>query len=129
MDKASLSAAIELPALLPGINFFHRPPFSLYRVVAALGIVPDLFYQEAGDHYFPPEDFDPVRAQTVETPWYSAKGGSPAATLSLHLPQSPAGGAYSLVLTLGVQWGSPGAGGNVLMAHKASSGRIERVVS
>jgi hypothetical protein len=128
VDKTALAAQVELPALLPGINFFHRPPYSLYQVVAALGIVPDLFYQEAGDHYFPADAFDRVGAQTVETQWYSVRSGSPAATLSLNLPQSPAGGAYSLVLALGVQWGNPGAGGNVVMARKASSGRIERVV-
>jgi hypothetical protein len=128
VDKASLSAIVEVPALLPGVNFFSTQTQPLYRVVAALGVVPDLYYKNTGDHYFPPEGFERVSAQTALTEWLPLKGGSEATTLNLQLPEGLGVEDFSLVLTVGVQWGTIGFGGRVDLVKKVKSARIERVV-
>ena len=128
VNKAALSAEVSVPALLPGVNFFSPGGGPLYRVVAALGVLPDLYYGPVGDHYFPPAGFKPVSAQSALTEWYPVKGGSEATTLSLQLPEGPGIDAFSLVLTVGVQWGTIGWGGRTDIAKKVKSARIERVV-
>jgi hypothetical protein len=128
VDKAALSAAVHVPALLPGLNFVSPAQQPLYRVVASLGAVPDLFYRETGDHYFPAEGYRRVSAQTAWTGWFPVRGGSPATTLAVQLPEGPEVDTFSLVLTVGVQWGMVGAGGRVDITKKARSARIERVV-
>jgi hypothetical protein len=81
-----------------------------------------------GDHYFPASGYRRVSAQTAWTGWFPVRGGSPATTLTVQLPEGPEVEAFSLVLTVGVQWGTVGAGGSVDILKKARSARIERVV-
>jgi hypothetical protein len=128
VDKAALSAEVQVPALLPGLNFISPQAPPLYRLVAALGVVPDLFYERVGDHYFPAPGYRRVGAHTAQTEWFPVKSGSSAAALFLQLPEAPGVEDFSLVLTVGVQWGTVGVGGSVDILKKVKSARIERVV-
>lgn len=128
VDKAALAAVVDVPALIPGVNFLSPGAQPFYRLVAALGIVPDLYYDKKTDHYYPHPDYGIVRAHSALTDWYPVQGGSPATTLRLQLPEHPGTDAFSLVLTVGVQWGTPAAGGQVELVKKVKSARIERVV-
>lgn len=127
VDKATLSAVVEVPALVPGVNFISPQAPPLYRVVATLGAVPDLYYETNGDQYLPAPGYKRVIAQTALTEWFPVKGGSEAATLSLQLPENPGVDDFSLLLTVGVQWGTVGGGGSVDIVKKVKSARIERV--
>lgn len=127
VDKAALSAVVELPDLVPGVNFISPQAPPLYRVVATLGAVPDLYYEERGDRYGPAPGYKRVIAQTALTGWFPVKGGSEAIPLSLQLPEAPGVDDFSLLLTVGVQWGTVGLGGVVDIVKKVKSARIERV--
>jgi hypothetical protein len=128
VDKTTASAIVDVPAILPGANFSVPKGLPFCRLVAVLGVVPDLWYTPAFDHYFPHPQFTPVMAQTVYGDWFPALEGTLATSLSLTLPQVPAVNGYSLLLTFGVQWGTVGAGGSVKLNRKVKSARIERVV-
>lgn len=127
MDKAALSAVVKVPALLPRINFFAAGSQPLYRVAASLGVVTDLYFNRRLDHYFPHPAYRGCGAQSALTGWFPAKSGSPATELRLQLPQGPGVAAFSLVLTVGVQWGTPGIGDGVDLDKKVKSARIEKV--
>ena len=128
VDRAGLGAEVEVPALVPGINFLSPVGPPLYRVVAALGAVPDLYYEPGGDRYLPAPGYKRVSAQAALTGWFPVKGGSAATTLSLQLPEGPGVDDFSLVLTVGVQWGTVGIGGGVDLVKTVKSAQIERVV-
>ena len=128
VDKGFGSATVDVPALLPGANFSAPKGLPFCRLVAALGVVPDLWYTPAYHHYFPHPQFAPVKAQTVYGDWFPALEGSSATSLTLALPQVPAVSNYSLLLTFGVQWGVAGVGGSIKLNRKVKSARIERVV-
>jgi hypothetical protein len=123
VDRATLRAEVEVP----GINFFSPGAPPLFRIVAALGAVPDLYYSKELKDYYPSGGFAAVGAQSVLTDWLPVKGGSAATTLSLQLPEGPGVDDFSLVLTVGVQWGTVGVGGGVESVKKIKSARIERV--
>lgn len=127
VDRAALRAEVEVPALVPGINFLSPAGPPLFRIVAALGAVPDLYYSKELKDYFPSGGFAAVGAQSVLTGWLPVKGGSAATTLSLQLPEGPGVADFSLVLTVGVQWGTVGVGGEVEIVKKIKSARIESV--
>jgi hypothetical protein len=44
LSKEHLNARIQIPALLPGINFSPIGSFEFYRWTVVLGIVPDLYF-------------------------------------------------------------------------------------
>lgn len=128
VDKAALRAEVQVPALLPGVNLLAPAGYPLYRVVAALGVVPDLYFDPHLNIYTPPAGFSRVLTQTALTEWYGVKSGSEATTLSIQLPKDPGTTDFSLVLTVGVQWGTMGIGGSVEIEGKLKSARIEKVV-
>lgn len=127
VDKEALKAEVQVPDLVPGVNFISPGAPPLYRVVATLGAVPDLYYEANGDRYGPAPGYNRVIAQTALTEWFPVKGGSEAATLSLQLPEAPGVDDFSLLLTVGVQWGTVGLGGAVDIVKRVKSARIERV--
>lgn len=125
LDKGSLSAVVDVPALLPLLTFFAPNGQAYYRVVATLGIVPDLYYHLP--KYQPKGNYDSFFPATAQSEWYATKNGSPAQTLELHLPTVPENEAFSLVLSVGIQMGSAGALGNLEVVPYTGCGKIVAV--
>ena len=106
ISRDTLSARIELPALLPGINFLTQEKHPMYRIVATLGIAPDFFYHEQWKGYYPSSRaYQENDMQTVETEWCPVLKGSPATTLNIQLPTPPPDQSFSLVLSIGLCFG------------------------
>lgn len=127
-QRDTLSAKVEVPALIPGINFTPQSRYSVYRIVAVLGIVPDLFYNEKSGRYVPGGDFDGISIQTAMSEWFPVKSGSVPVTLSLQLPAGPQSGSFSLVLSAGICYGQPGARSVTDVVKYNGCGRILSVV-
>ena len=107
VSRESLSARIELPALLPGINLLAADKYPMYSIVASLGIVPDFFY---APHGFQPSSREysqgnPGVFSDVNTDWYPTLQGSPAMPLELKLSGTPPDQSFSLLLSIGIRFG------------------------
>jgi hypothetical protein len=124
VDRSSLSALIEVPPLLPGVNCLHPKTYPFFRVVAVLGLVPDLFYREKLGVYWPEEGFQIVPAQHLETPWQQTARPAEPITLELALPHHPGVESFSLLLSAAVQYGRPGLNSEVEHLPKAVASRI-----
>src|SRR6266540_6481889 len=48
LNKESLQATVDIPALLPEVNFVPPGNFPLYQLIVSLSIVPDWLYNEFG---------------------------------------------------------------------------------
>jgi len=105
VSRNTLSAHIDIPALMPGINFNTNEKSPVYSLVATLGIVPDLFYGKR--NYVPSSGnyqmFNNVSAMTA---WYPVTKGSPALTLDLQHTATPPDQLFSLVLSIGIRFGA-----------------------
>jgi hypothetical protein len=122
LDKTVQTAWVELPDLLPGATFFphSEPPY--FRVVASLGVVPDLWHTA---HGYTPKDTPGRHLPTVVyTPWLATKSGAAATTLELQLPYTIEFPSYALVLALALSFGSPGESGAIQPINYSGSGRI-----
>jgi len=120
LSRETRTAQLVLPPLRPGSNFFP-PDFPYYRLQAAWGIVPDLFFDR--DAYRPVSigEFD-VAPAFAETPWRSTTVVAAAETLSLRLPPSP-DVHHCLMLTVGICFGVMGGHG-VEKQHHTGSAKI-----
>ncbi|MBT1690853.1 hypothetical protein, partial [Dawidia soli] len=109
ISRETLSARIDIPALLRDINFHPNNRHARFRFEVSLGIVPDFTFDAEKKIYTPPVWYTAMFApQSVSSPWYPALKGSPAASMEIALTdQMPASGGYSLMLTVGVRYGSP----------------------
>jgi hypothetical protein len=127
LSRESLSASLELPSLKPRLNFFPPQGYTFCRVVAALGVAPDLFH--AVPKYRPQGDYNHCHAVSVHSDWFAAGHGAPAQTLALSLPYTPPNEAFSLVLSVGVQVGMPGISGAIEpLRGRVGSAKILAVV-
>jgi hypothetical protein len=123
LDKANFSASVEIPALIPGINFFVPPGrHPLYSVIIVLGIVPDVIYTKYG--YKPLEIHDPVQTGSA---WYPASGGSKSMVLGVSLqrrdfvlPASP----FSIILSIGIRFGTVGMNEEVEQVKYAGAAKV-----
>jgi hypothetical protein len=127
LSRDTLSATVEVPALLPRHTFFAPEGYAYCRLVVALGIAPDLLFGEP--KYQPLGDYDQCFTQSVYTEWFAAGIGTAAQTIHLSIPATPPNNAFSLVLSVGVQLGTPGiAGGIEPVRQRVGSGKIVSAV-
>lgn len=117
IDKATASAVVELPAIIPGINFTNPNQRPLCRFVFVLGGVADIVFDETRNEYVPvsPAIF-PVIKQTA---WYNWKENVAAQTIRLSFDENLSTSAlnpipsslnltpYTLLLSAGIEFGMP----------------------
>src|SRR5207244_10094453 len=104
LHKETLSASLRIPALMPGINFVAPGKPVMYRIVAALSILPDLHYN--GHKYSPlPPYLDTLPAVAAQTIWHPVLSGSNAETLELALTATPPDNVFTLLLSIGIAFG------------------------
>lgn len=105
LSRETRTAHIDIPELLPGINFYAPKSHPMFSVVAVLGMMPDLYYSEMG--YVPSASgYEETHVQSVSSEWCPVLKKSPATTLTLMLDAIPPDNAYSLILSVGVRFGT-----------------------
>lgn len=110
IDHETLSATVELPALVPKINFFPHRPYPMFQMLVVLGLMPGVYYRKTG--FTAPREFDPHHRKEQSTEWQFAEKGCAAQTLQLQLPPAPPGD-FTLLVTVGICFGSIKEGGLV----------------
>jgi hypothetical protein len=126
ISRENLSAQVSIPALLRDINFNPNNRHARFRIEASLGIVPDFTFDAEKKKYQPPAWYTAMFSpKTVSSPWYPALKGSPATSLDIKLTdQIPADEGYSLMLTVGVRYGSPMEDDVVTEVKRAGVGKV-----
>jgi hypothetical protein len=123
ISREALSARIELPALLPGINFLTVEKYPMYSIIATLGIAPDFFYTKHG--YTPSSrDYHENDMQVAKTDWYPVLQGSPATSLEIKLPNVPPDQSFSLVLSIGLCFGAMQNASTITQVRRAGAAKI-----
>jgi hypothetical protein len=127
MDRATGLASVELPCLLPGLTFFPPAGYPYCRLVATLGVAPDVVYGPLG--WGTEGDYGNAYTLEAQTEWFAAAKGYGPTTLPLQLPYTPPTDSFALVLSVGVQLGEPGPAGGVEPVRKrVGSAKILAVV-
>lgn len=106
LSKETLTARIEIPELQPDINFFPQRSHPMYRIMATLGIVPDIVYSEKEEGYLPSHGGNENTWQAVhqETAWRPVLSEAPASVLELNLATIPVL-PFTAILTVGISYG------------------------
>jgi hypothetical protein len=126
VDRKTLSARVNLPALLRDINFHPNNKHTRFCIDVSLGIVPDFTFDSKEGAYKPPAWYTSMFSpKSVSSPWYPALKGSKATSLELSLTgQVPGDEGYSLMLTVGVRYGSPMEEDVVVEVKRAGAAKV-----
>lgn len=95
-------AIIDLPALLPGINFMSPGKYAFYRFIATAGWVPDIYYNEHGYSSKVRQKYAP---EILMTDWLPVNAQAPANTISLPALPKNKPADCSTVIGLGIAFG------------------------
>jgi hypothetical protein len=123
LDKKNLSASIEIPALIPGINFFVPPGrHHMYSIIIVLAVIPDVIFTENG--YKPLSD---KNSWYTISAWHPTAAGSKSMTLDVNLHGRRLESAvvpFSLMLCVGIRFGAMGMNEEVEQVKYAGAGKV-----
>jgi hypothetical protein len=127
LNREALSAQVEIPALMPGINFFTPAWCTWYSIQVVLGIIPDLFFADGQYGLSSGQGAKPV-VEVISTDWKAVREPAEAIHLSLSLEQPPPDPGFSLMLSAGIRYGQPGPNGTIEQVRHAGAARVLAVV-
>ena len=128
VSRKTMTAEVNIPPLMPDINFKRQGKHPLYRLDAVLGVVPDMFFSPEG--YKPTDEKYHTHLKYAEagSEWFPCVSKSEATNLVLKLDFVPPDEHFILVLALGVRFGYPVSGNDVEPAKYAGAAKILKVV-
>lgn len=93
---------INLPALMPGINFMSPGNYPYYRFIGTAGLVPDISYTDYG---YKPKYNESWHFDYTESEWLPVNAPSSALTITLHgMPENKPADC-SIMVALGIAFG------------------------
>ncbi len=123
IDRASVSATVGTPQLVPTINFFNPGKHAFYSIVAVIGVLPDLFYSKKGytskwknEAYY--------WGKSIASEWFSSLEGSKPFTLSVQYTLALPTQSFALMLSVGIKFGTMGIGGAIQQVPYAGAAKI-----
>ncbi len=123
VSKDTLSAQLNIPALIPGVNFMPGNNVGMYMLVATLVIVPD-FHLDDKKNVPNKGDANNWPVAVAETAWYPLILGSPEIQLVLDCQNKPPDATFSLMLTIGICFGTMIGVNNVIASKNNGAAMI-----
>jgi hypothetical protein len=123
IHRASGTASVSLPELVPGLHITNPKQQPLYRLVFVLGLVPDIIYDESWKAYRPLPQAGTGRV-VVHTAWYTAGENCPAQEIALQLTDYQPMEGQSLLVSAGIEYGQPKTGGYVQGTKYAGAAKV-----
>jgi hypothetical protein len=123
VNKETFSAQVTIPALIHGINFMPAEKHPFYSFQVVLGVIPDLVSTPNG--YQPAHSaFSNTGPASAATPWLPVAGSAEAITLALKLKTIPPDNAFTLMLSVGIRYGSVKAADTIEQVKYAGSAKV-----
>ncbi|MCD9016009.1 hypothetical protein [Parachryseolinea silvisoli] len=125
IDRERRAATVDIPHLLRSINYFPQNNHAMFRVIVTLGVVPDMTFDTVSREFQPPKWFDAGYFPTeTSTTWYPSLEGMPATTLALEVNETPPDNGWSLMLSIGIQYGALHEGGEIKEVKRFGAAKI-----
>ncbi len=129
-SRETATAVVQLPDLIPDISFFAPEKYPWFSIIVTLGIVPDIIYMGNPMHKY--DITHPGYHQSPEfhakTDWFPVAQGATATTLELKYDAVPPDDHYTLVLAIGVRYGTQYNTNEIRQAKYAGCAKVLEVV-
>jgi hypothetical protein len=126
VDKATGTAGVTIPELVPGLQLYNPRKQTLYRFVFGLGYVTDISFSEKNNR------FEPVQGKTAfqseKSAWMNWKSVFPGTSLHLSIDNWVNADNISLILSAGIEFGVPAGDNEGQYVKYSGAGKILRVV-
>lgn len=123
IDRANLTATVEIPQLVPTINFFNPGKHAFFSIIVVIGVLPDLFYSKDG-YTSKWENEEYYWGTPIASEWFSSLEGSKPFTLSAKYSLIVPNQSFALMLSVGIKFGTMGIGGSIQQVPHAGAAKI-----
>lgn len=107
LSRETATATVQLPELIPGISFFAPEKYPWFSVLVTLGVVGDIVYKGGLLPYeLTHVGYHRIATLQTDTGWHPVTQGAPATTLELKYTTFPPDDHFTLVLAIGVRYGT-----------------------
>lgn len=108
LDRETATAIVDIPELIPDISFFAPEKYPWFSIIVTLGIVPDIIYTGGGLNKYAATHVGYHNYPTLQadTGWHPVMQGAPATTLEVKYNTFPPDEHFTLVLSIGVKYGT-----------------------
>lgn len=109
LSKESFEATVTIPSLVPDINFSMQERYPWFKIIAVMGVMSDLYYNERQKRYMPLEGCGDYANKLTETDWLSVYPNTPSFSMTIAMQmrrEDYIGKGYSCLLALGVAFGT-----------------------
>lgn len=119
-------ATVRVPQLIPSINFFPQQAYAMFRISFHLLLIPDLFCIN--------KSYDDERARNgcsymnKATDWFPVSKGSAPQYAVITLPQPPRDEHFTMLFSLGMDYGFTDVDGSCRMLEKCGAAKIVQTI-
>jgi hypothetical protein len=125
LSRETRSTHVDISRLIPGVNFFAQNNHPMFSLVLSIGIVPDHFFNERTGEFQPNEGYQAGwGAKEIYTEWLPVSKGMDALTLELEALHTPPDDAHSVMLTVGIRFGTLYGGDIVEQVPDAGAAKV-----
>lgn len=128
MDRQAGTEAVQLPAILPGINLYNPRKQAMFRFVFTLGMLPDIVFEQDRKEYKPVAEIAPNSYAVGYTPWCAFEAGCNEQEVMLSIESWQAVPGVSLILAAGVEFGQPLNSTEVKPTKYAGAAKVLKLV-
>lgn len=125
--RETMEARVEIPYINTDIQLVNPYNYPFFRIITTMGIVSDVFMDPETNEYTNHNNEVNGSVDTRCTNWYSTNCTIDAQELILNfeIPKyKPESDDFSLVLSIGIEFGKPGADGIPLGVRRAGCAKV-----
>jgi hypothetical protein len=123
IDRTTLTGTIEIPQLIPSINFFNPGKHAFYSIVGAIGVIPDLLYSKDGYQCAWGND-EPWGSIHGASEWFSSLEGSKPFNIIVQYNIAVPDQLFAAIFSVGIKFGTMGIGGAIQQVPYAGAAKI-----
>ncbi|MDP4238874.1 MAG: hypothetical protein Q8904_05310, partial [Bacteroidota bacterium] len=130
MDREHLLATVTIPRINTDIDLVNIQRLPYFRIIAVLGTVSDMLYEEAEKSYIPAVPDLHGTSAVVNGEWYPAQTIVPEHTMTVQMTeaqQAQLTDEVTVLLSLAVEFGAVGFNGETTEVKYAGCGKVVRV--
>jgi hypothetical protein len=124
INRETVSAKVQIPALIPGISLVSQANYPYYSFCFSLGTVPDIIHN--GRSYFP-SNYAYGNSHYLVSEWYPLLQGSPAIELEVKYEHPMPDNSFTLIAAIGIRYGVLKGVNNIDQVPHAGSAKVLEV--
>ena len=107
LNRSDSKATVQLPDVVPGVNFRHTWPYTIFRFIVCLGAIDDILFKDELKRYSDTSERWHSSVNGFTTEWMTSDIKNPGRTIDIGLKNNtPLTDTASMIVSVGIEFGN-----------------------